>query len=80
MTNSTCHAFLMSISKRNDFLEENEAKVMDWIDDHFVLNEIEIEDFPFFPYGKLIRDKNGETMVVFWCVIYGHVDYRFQEA
>jgi len=37
-------------------LEENEAKVMEWIDDHFVLNEIEIEDFPFFPYGKLIRD------------------------
>ena len=80
MTNSTCHAFLMSISKRNDFLEENEAKVMDWIDDHFVLNEIEIEDFPFFPYGKLIRDKNGETMVVFWCVIYGRVDYRLQKA
>ncbi|MEK4026221.1 MULTISPECIES: hypothetical protein [Bacillales] len=61
-------------------LEENEAKVMDWIDDHFVLNEIEIEDFPFFLHGKLIRDINGETMVVFWCVIYGRVDYRFQEA
>ncbi|MFB1050503.1 hypothetical protein [Paraliobacillus sp. JSM ZJ581] len=50
--------------------KENEAKVMDWIDDHFVLNEIEIEDFPFFPDGKLIRDKKGESMVVFWCVIY----------
>lgn len=56
-------------------MEENEAKVMDWIEDHFVLNEIEIEDFPFFPYGKLGRDKNEETMVVFWRVIYGRVDY-----
>ena len=61
-------------------LEENEAILMDWIDDHFILNEIEIEDFPFFPHGKLIRDKNGETIVVFWCVIYGRVDYRLQEA
>ncbi len=61
-------------------LEGNEEKVMEWIDDHFVMNEIEIEDFPFFPYGKLIRDENGETMIVFWCVIYGRVDYRFQEA
>ena len=61
-------------------LKGNEAKVMEWIDDHFVMNEIEIEDFPFFPYGKLIRDENRETMVVFWCVIYGRVDYRLQEA
>jgi len=53
---------------------------MEWIDDHFVMNEIEIEDFSFFPYGKLIRDQQGETIVVFWCVIYGRVDYRFQEA
>lgn len=62
------------------YLEANEAKVMEWINDHFVMNEIEIEDFPFFPHGKLIRDENGETMVVFWCVIYGRVDYRLQEA
>ncbi|MEK3889808.1 DUF5050 domain-containing protein [Bacillus sp. FSL K6-3431] len=33
-------------------MEENEAKVMEWIDDHFVMNEIEIEDFPFFPFWK----------------------------
>ncbi|WP_235879527.1 hypothetical protein [Robertmurraya siralis] len=46
-------------------MEDNETKVMEWIDDHFVMNEIEVEDFPFFPCGKLIRDKNGETMVVF---------------
>jgi len=61
-------------------LEGNEEKVMEWINDHFVISEIEIEYFPFFPYGKLIRDENGETMVVFWCVIYGRVDYRLQEA
>lgn len=53
---------------------------MDWIDDYFILNDIEIEDYPFFPYGKLICDKNGESMVVFGCVLYGRVDYCLQEA
>lgn len=57
-----------------------EEKVMEWVNDNFVLSEIEIEDYPLFPYGKLIRDKNEETMIVFWCVIYGRVDYRFQDA
>ena len=52
-------------------MEENEVKVMDWIDDHFILSEIEIEDFPFFSHGKLVRDKNEETMIVFWCVKIG---------
>ncbi|MNH46497.1 hypothetical protein D3C79_1092990 [compost metagenome] len=59
---------------------ELEVEVMAWIADHFVSSEIEIEDFPFFHCGKLVRDKNEETMVVFWCIIYGCVDYRFQEA
>lgn len=67
---------MMSLNEQ----EVYEEKVMEWIDDHFVMNEIEIEDFPFFPHGKLIRDKSGETMVVFWCVIYGRVDYRLQEG
>mgnify|MGYP001294625365 FL=1 len=67
---------MMSLNEQ----EVYEEKVMEWIDDHFILNEIEIEDFPLFLHGKLIRDENGETMVVFWCVIYGRVDYRLQEA
>ncbi|GIN97410.1 hypothetical protein J6TS1_32800 [Siminovitchia terrae] len=57
-----------------------EEKVMEWIEDHFVLNEIDIEDYPFFSYGKLVCDKQGESMIVYWCVIYGRVDYRFQNA
>lgn len=66
MTNLFRHAFLLSKSKWSVIsLEKNEAKVMEWINDHFVINEIEIEDFPFFPHGKLIRDKNRETMIVF---------------
>lgn len=57
-----------------------EDKILEWIKDPFVMNEVEIEDYPFLLHGKLIRDKQGETMVVFWSVIYGRVDYRFQDA
>ncbi|WP_040984054.1 hypothetical protein [Oceanobacillus jeddahense] len=57
-----------------------EEKVLEWIADHFVWNEVEIDDYPLFLHGKLVRDKQGETMVVFWCVIYGRVDYRFQDT
>ena len=29
-----------------------EDKVLEWIEDHFVMNEVEIEDYPFFLHGK----------------------------
>ncbi|MCZ2740042.1 hypothetical protein [Bacillus safensis] len=44
-----------------------EDKILEWIEDHFVMNEVEIEDYPFLLHGKLIRDKQGETMVILVC-------------
>lgn len=60
MTNLICHAFLLSKTRGSVIaLEENEAQVMEWISNHFDLNEIGVGDFPFFSHGKLICDKNG---------------------
>jgi hypothetical protein len=42
------------------------------------MNEVENKNYPFLLHGKLVRDKKGETMVVFWCGIYGRVNYRFK--
>lgn len=39
---------MMSLNEQDIY----EEKVMEWIDDHFVMNEIEIEDFPFFLMGN----------------------------
>ncbi|MFD2831427.1 hypothetical protein [Corticicoccus populi] len=44
---------MMSLEEREIY----EEKVMEWIEDYFVLNEVEIEEYPFFLHGKLVRDK-----------------------
>ncbi|MBO0994580.1 hypothetical protein [Bacillus sp. SD088] len=67
---------MMSMNEQ-EIYEDN---VLEWIEAHSIMNEVEIEDYPFFLHGKLVRDKQGETMVVFWYVIYGRVDYHFQDA
>lgn len=40
---------MMSLNEQDIY----EEKVMEWIDDHFVMNEIEIEDFPFFSLWEI---------------------------
>jgi len=41
VTNFICHVFLLpKIRWGVIYMEENEAKVMDWIEDHFTMNEI----------------------------------------
>lgn len=52
----------------------NKAKVLDWIKDNFVINEILISDFPLFPSGQLIKDKTGNQMVVYWCISYNRIE------
>ena len=37
-------------------------------------------DFPAFPYGKLLTDRQGQTMIVFWDIMTGKVDYRFPDS
>lgn len=55
-----------------------EKAVMEWIDKHFEISAITIEDFPLFPYGKKIKDKNNQEMVVYYdCLISGKVKYEF---
>lgn len=44
---------------------DHSADVLSWIEENFFVSEIEIENYPLFPYGKLIRDANGDTMIVF---------------
>ncbi len=42
--------YMMSLKEQEIY----EEKVMEWIGDHFVLNEVEIEDYPFFSSWKII--------------------------
>ncbi|MBM7634432.1 hypothetical protein [Geomicrobium sediminis] len=56
---------------------DHSADVLGWIEENFIMCEIEIESCPLFPYGRLITDTNGETMIVYWDIVSGQVDYRF---
>lgn len=52
----------------------NKNKVQDWIKENFVINEIVVNDFPLFPSGQLIKDKNGDQLVIYWCIIYDRIE------
>lgn len=54
--------------------------VAEWIEGSFEPGAIKVTDFPAFPYGKLITDRNGDTMVVFWDILRDKVDYRFPDG
>lgn len=43
-----------------------EKAVRDWIEANFHLNAIRVEDFPLLPAGRLITDRAGQSMVVYW--------------
>jgi hypothetical protein len=62
---------------QNNPMEKYIPKVMDWIENTFAMDAIQIEDFPVFPAGKFIRDENGDTMVVFYDVWSESVQYTF---
>lgn len=57
----------------------NQQIVNDWISENFDVEEIEIKDCPLFPAGKILTDKNGEKMVVFYDIMRECVQYRFAD-
>ncbi len=54
--------------------------VAKWIQENFEQGAVTISDFPAFPYGKLLTDRQGKTMVVFYDIMTGKVDYRFPDS
>lgn len=37
-----------------------------WIEDNFDATAITVEPFPLMPQGKIITDRDGQTMVVYF--------------
>jgi hypothetical protein len=55
------------------------AAIARWIDENFEPESVTITDFPAFPYGKLLTDRQGQSMVVYWDILYGKVAYTFPD-
>lgn len=51
-------------------------KVTEWIDANFETDEITIEEFPLLPKGKVITDKNGHKMLVYYDFLYCKVEIK----
>lgn len=60
-------------------MKEGQKQVNKFIEENFQVEFFEIEDFPFFPYGKLLKDIKGETMVVYYDIMSGSVATAFEE-
>lgn len=37
-----------------------------WIEDNFDATAVTVEPFPLMPHGRLITDRDGQTMVVYF--------------
>jgi hypothetical protein len=57
--------------------KQYENKVLKWIENHFDLSAIVIEDFNVLPYGKRILDVNGDEMAVFYDFFTGEIKQLF---
>ncbi|ESU70479.1 hypothetical protein V2J23_00870 [Geobacillus thermoleovorans] len=67
----------MLTKQKADPMQKYVPIVMQWIEEAFDMTAIQVEDFSVFPAGKLIRDENGHTMVVFYDVWTDQVKYTF---
>jgi hypothetical protein len=59
-------------------MREGQKQVNKFIEGNFQFEFFEIEDFPFFPYGKLLTDRKGEIMVVYYDIMSGIVATAFE--
>ncbi len=56
-----------------------QEKVRAWIEQHFDISSITIEEYPLLPGGHLITDKDGKTMVVFYDILADEIKYRIHD-
>ncbi|MDQ7789923.1 MAG: hypothetical protein U1D96_05265 [Eubacteriales bacterium] len=43
-----------------------EQAVATWINEHFDVGQVQVQEFPLLPAGQLIKDSAGGSMVVYW--------------
>ena len=61
-------------------MNKREQAVLDFIDKNFEPGAVRIEDFPLFPYGKRLIDRDGGEMVVFFDLLHDQVDWTYPDV
>lgn len=60
-------------------MNNKETEVMEFIRDNFY-PDITVNDFPLFPFGKLLRDNQGGEMVIFFDLLTDSVKWVYPES
>lgn len=53
--------------------------VLDFINDNFEPGSVTVEDFPGFPFGKQITDRNGDKMLVYFDLLTDSVKWVYPD-
>lgn len=56
------------------------AEIAKWIDRNFDLEYVTVTDFPLFPFGRMVTDRKGQSMVVYYDIMTGRVAYTFPDG
>jgi len=60
---------------------DNPANAIEgWIDENFEAGVMTVTDFPLFPFGKLITDRQGQTVVVYYDISKGKVTHVLPDS
>lgn len=49
---------------------------MDHLDSIFVMENMQVEDYPFLPGGVVVRDAEGAALLFYWDILTGKVVWK----
>lgn len=56
---------------------KSRERVQHWLEENFDLKHFSIQEMPIVPGGVIIKDKNEETMLVYWDIMEQKIVYEF---
>lgn len=59
-------------------MNSNRAHVQKWLEENFELSQFEIKEMPIVPGGVVLKDRDGETMLVYWDILAQKIKFEFQ--
>lgn len=57
-------------------LDSNKKHVMSWIDSNFDVRAFNVQDFPALPGGVLLTDSSGDSVLVWWDILFQRVKFE----
>ncbi|HCJ56060.1 MAG TPA: hypothetical protein DHV55_00730 [Clostridiaceae bacterium] len=59
-------------------MDSNRRHVQRWLKENFHLEHFKIQEMPIVPGGVIIKDKDDETMLVYWDILEQRIRHEFK--